>query len=1799
MYCHPSAPFPGSSYGCSEGDCHCEDEDSPSISTCICDGEGGEDRDGCRPKTTQAPGCSPACQNGQTCLFPERVCSHPGIDICNVAATIVNASGWLNSGNIATEKYQSVEDKRCSVAFKLQPGFRVQVTIYDLDTYQKNDRLEFFEGDASTAPLVVGNISEAKPNTVSAFGRPGSPITWTSPTSEAMLLWKTDSGGGGRGWSAEWKSIPTNCSNTPDCESLNRAKCLDTTHTCGKCLEGFAGIDEDQNTLCTSFSSTFDNKATCATQPGSKHAENVLRSITKSLQWKTKISEAQVTGVAVDALGELAYVTSFNSKLICLRIDDGKKMWEHASSSFLTEPVVGQDGNIYFKTVDGRFESLDPAGKLRWSFKTLGQTMSRPIFSPNQETVYFTLFDFDKYCNDLVFVHALDTKTGFKVWEEPTIATSFRNSKSTQSCSPFRPALRSFTGSGVVGGDGSIFITTNAGHVVSLSSTGRINWNYTFFDVTDESVNGIGTPIVTSQNLLVFKSDNTLVALNASTGTDVWRVKGQIDDSKRWVSCYGCNTMAEDANGIIYGILSAPAARFDEFDAYSFGSRSYLVAITQASGQVLWKAPVGVEGADHPVVLRSGDIVVAYNGNLRSFDTHGRPLWQTSVLLAPPGARVVNDFGNKGTTISTVPVESLAGTILVGTYGGELLAYGFADVPSTSIASIEGAPSSNRVVDCQYQPNHGRRWSRLISEIGEGNPLGGLVVANQRGYYFNSKKDDIVLLSCFDTASGAELWATSTNIIYAGWSTMPIEPVIGMNGEIFAYLDDLEHGLAIVAFDQLDGKIRWKAKTLGEPCHRYCNPPSQIVLGRQADGSDVLIVAGWQQRNVSAGANSTQEGRAIVEAWGGNYAGRLWIWGDNWLAEDEWSENVHDNTPSNIMFSTRAQTVYFTICNGGKYDSDTKTHVYAVESGKLKWNVEINNAVSQAIQGSRLTINSMALSDSGSVLLAGGVDFSWRAVGNWILKDRTEFNSYKSTNSLPEVGFLVQLNGKTGAVDWHKQTDGVIEGKIAWDSSRGHFLAAQKYGWYHSASLAAFDSQGDTVWNTPLRYPDEPEWAPKIGRNQIRFGLGAPVVSPDGFVFMDSNSQRDDGGLHILDALTGAIVKQHVLTTGADRSMTMDNNGQLMFISIFNVLQAWQLCSPGDYERLGVCEQCPPGHECPTPGMATPIPCTPGHFQKRRGETQCRKCPAGSFSTGSKTIECTETPVGHYTAAEGSVGMEPCPYGRRSNVTGSALCEACPWGSYTNATGTASCQTCSSLEFCPVGATKTWQIFEPPQASSYNSIQRENDLYAHSEFESDTFRPMLKRQSTTADLSPFIPFVVVCSLLITATCLFFAHLATKGEHDSRGIDGPFEAEDSLKMKAVLWFATMAPQPQKHTVRPGENRVMKLKEQAFRVICLVMLVMYSIGVVMHSILKYTSTNNELITRSLANPTVLELDDLENVKFGLAASLSIASVTPWTASTCSPDLIRIQNTVTKAGGGNISAVVDVDGRCQIEIDSAETEFLPQALATGCGNLKISLINFPDEGFSFSEWGMKSTTTAYTQGTGEQVLKGLAYSDKQLTAHEHITLNVQGVAVLHFNGDSDSYTGVLVTPPVSVGRAHACADASEVGASDDIGLTFSFIVANSYIYNQIDRAISFQAMFSFALTLLALGISSVVGLRWLLDLMDVFESAAPDDTKEGELNINSVAANYAETEFATATAGITAVHVNLDEFYSRSQGVADIQQQQQQQQQQLQRQPTAREHQQHHSQRIEMDQTFQGFAGAAGSSAAPGKPKTNGWF
>ena len=75
------------------------------------------------------------------------------------------------------------------------------------------------------------------------------------------------------------------CSNSPNCTMLYRSECSKTENTCGECISGYIGVDDDSNTACKSQTSTINTSAT--TDDGTTTSCTVNSDCTSLSTWHT------------------------------------------------------------------------------------------------------------------------------------------------------------------------------------------------------------------------------------------------------------------------------------------------------------------------------------------------------------------------------------------------------------------------------------------------------------------------------------------------------------------------------------------------------------------------------------------------------------------------------------------------------------------------------------------------------------------------------------------------------------------------------------------------------------------------------------------------------------------------------------------------------------------------------------------------------------------------------------------------------------------------------------------------------------------------------------------------------------------------------------------------------------------------------------------------------------------------------------------------------------------------------------------------------------------------------------------------------------------------------------------------------------------------------------------------------------------------------------------------------------------------------------------------------------------------
>ena len=244
-------------------------------------------------------------------------------------------------------------------------------------------------------------------------------------------------------------------------------------------------------------------------------------------------------------------------------------------------------------------------------------------------------------------------------------------------------------GVGLALGAKNLYALTGFGGVFALNATnGNTSWRQ-----------DLGKPIRTQPTvsngiLYVETIDNQFVALNAATGSELWRynisaedtvyaggVSPAVDETKQIVITAFSNGELQAFNTKIgYSVWSqnlintrfAPSAIhalkaspvIDEHIVYAAGSNDQTIAADVETGEIIWQVPVG--GMSSPLVDKEVIFLVTNSYELLALDKKtGRILWQTPLL---------DDMSHKDRhTVHIFSPLLLNGKLLVATSNGWLL----------------------------------------------------------------------------------------------------------------------------------------------------------------------------------------------------------------------------------------------------------------------------------------------------------------------------------------------------------------------------------------------------------------------------------------------------------------------------------------------------------------------------------------------------------------------------------------------------------------------------------------------------------------------------------------------------------------------------------------------------------------------------------------------------------------------------------------------------------------------------------------------------------------------------------------------------------------------------------------------------------------------------------------------------------------------------------------------------------------------------------------------------------------------
>lgn len=235
--------------------------------------------------------------------------------------------------------------------------------------------------------------------------------------------------------------------------------------------------------------------------------------------------------------------------------------------SFFGNPAVDKDGSIYIGTFSGYLYKLRDAGdhcEVLWKYAFKRQVDTSP--TEYQE-----------------------------VWGSPTL-----------------------------GGDGTVYITTNDWRLHAFTSNGEKKWH---FETGGETWT---TPVIANNGLLIFGSEDGHVygiRDEGNSATEVWRFPEK--SSETW---WGTAAVAEDGT-VVFG---SEATKSSETGIY--------YAIDEKDGIFKWKtASLGMEARTHPAIGDDGTIYVSGGEGKNLFAIHG-----TAPLAASIWPKMQNNNQNSG-----------------------------------------------------------------------------------------------------------------------------------------------------------------------------------------------------------------------------------------------------------------------------------------------------------------------------------------------------------------------------------------------------------------------------------------------------------------------------------------------------------------------------------------------------------------------------------------------------------------------------------------------------------------------------------------------------------------------------------------------------------------------------------------------------------------------------------------------------------------------------------------------------------------------------------------------------------------------------------------------------------------------------------------------------------------------------------------------------------------------------------------------------------------------------------------------
>jgi len=339
---------------------------------------------------------------------------------------------------------------------------------------------------------------------------------------------------------------------------------------------------------------------------------------------------------------------------------DGVKWKFNVASAITTSPALA-DGLLYFGSQDGNIYALNSeSGKKMWSFHTEKPINSSPAVSNG--SVYFQSND--------GFMYALDAKSGQLKWKADT--------------GPDRPTDYDNISSSPTVQNGVVYIGGNNGKLYALNAdTGAQIWSIDAF-----GYNAVRSSPAIVGDTVYFTTESTLLALDRTTGIEIWRYKAltitrsspSVGDGVVVFGDNSSNIYAVDSESgvekwryrIAYYWVVSTAAISDGV-VYIGGDDSYLNTLDAKTGEVKWRFKTTGETVwSSPAI--AGKVIYVGDWNFSGIkDENGSNRWGYIHAIDSKTGNELWNFKTGGNIVSS-PVVDAKGVIYFGSLDGYLYA---------------------------------------------------------------------------------------------------------------------------------------------------------------------------------------------------------------------------------------------------------------------------------------------------------------------------------------------------------------------------------------------------------------------------------------------------------------------------------------------------------------------------------------------------------------------------------------------------------------------------------------------------------------------------------------------------------------------------------------------------------------------------------------------------------------------------------------------------------------------------------------------------------------------------------------------------------------------------------------------------------------------------------------------------------------------------------------------------------------------------------------------------------------------